>query len=125
QTVEVRIDGETVLTGEAVTIEPKGTANENQVTVSGYSKAGVTLDCNMPGGQALEFRNASLQLIIEHIATSFGIASLTLLSDARPFLQELLDVDSKPLDFIANLAKQRGAVISDTPDGGVLCWQST
>src|SRR5690606_26370110 len=28
-------------------------------------------------------------------------------------------------DFIANLAKQRGAVISDTPDGGVLCWQST
>src|SRR5690606_6879119 len=65
QTVEVRIDGETVLTGEAVTIEPKGTANENQVTVSGYSKAGVTLDCNMPGGQALEFRNASLQLIIE------------------------------------------------------------
>ncbi len=124
QTVEVRIDGDTVLTGTVVTIEPKGTANESQVTVSGYSKAGVTLDCHMPEGYALEFRDAPLQLIIQHIASSFGIPYQTLLDNAWPFEKELLDVDARPLEFLANLAKQRGAVISDTADGGILCWQS-
>lgn len=122
QPVEISIGHERVFTGELVNVTPLGTPNENSVTLSGYSKAGVMLDSTMPDGQALQFNEVPLSFIAGHIAAAFGLGLTTILPEDPPFAQVELELDTKVIDLLKDLAQQRGAVISNDVDGMPLIW---
>jgi prophage tail gpP-like protein len=124
QRVEIKIGGELEFTGMTVGTMPQGTPNESSVTISGYSRAGKLLGpTTMPDGEAREFGEAPLSFIVDHIASAFGLgASIILPNGDPPFDKVKLELDDEVWDFMVELAKQRGAVISDDVYGDPVVW---
>jgi prophage tail gpP-like protein len=123
QPIEIKIGGELEFTGTVVGVIPQGTPSESSVTISGYSRAGVLVDSTMPDGEAREFSEVPLSFIVDHIATAFGLgASIILPTGDPPFAKVKLELDDTVLDFMVELAQQRGAIISDDVYGDPVVW---
>ena len=123
--LEITIDDSRAFKGTLVGIDPASDANSNSVRVSGYSLPAVLEDCTEPASAVpIEFKKLGLREIMEAVAKPFGF-NVDFRIDARtPFDKVKLDVDAKVHAFLAELARQRNAVISSTPDGALLCWRS-
>jgi prophage tail gpP-like protein len=122
QEVVIKVDGETLFTGTVVTVVPSGTPNENSVTLSGYSKAGALVDSSMPDGQTRVFNDVPLSFIAQHIAEAFGLKMTVLFEHDPPFANVEVDIDTKALEILTDLAQQRNAVITDDVDGNPIIW---
>lgn len=123
---DVRIDGDRVFSGELLGIEPTVSANERRVTVSAYSKPAKFLDVNPPASLLpLEYNRMDLRQIAQAVCEPFGIAVEFAGGEVGPRFERVrCEPDQGIQDFLVGLAKQRGFVVTDTPDGALLFWTS-
>jgi len=114
-----------VFDGTVVGIHPNDDPAKSTVAVSAYAKPGVMADCTMPGQSVpLEFKKLGLQAIALRLAEPFGVEVQFDASEGTPFPQVKLKVTDKPYEFLSKLARQRNLILSNTPEGKLLCTKS-
>lgn len=120
-------DLETLVTGFVLNVDPEFDENARRLAITGYAKPAVFHTCNIPPdelGKGIHFNGQSLRAIAERCAAPFDIKCLFLDEDATPFKKCKLEIDKKLQEFLVDLAKQRSRVLTDTPAGELLFWQS-
>jgi prophage tail gpP-like protein len=122
----VAVNGGILFTGTFVGPKQHVDATSQTVEVVGYALPAVLNDCSQPGvTKPREFKKLGLRAIIETLLKPYGLTVEFAANEGAKFEKAVkIEVDQKILDFIAELAKQRNLVITDTWDGALLCWQS-
>lgn len=123
--IKIRIGGRLIFTGVIVEITPQ-LSDSNTVEVKAYSKPGVLNDCTAPASAApLEFGDMNLEQIARQICAPFGIAVNFLFDAGGAFDPPVaLEPGDKVLSFLSKLAKQKGLIISDNNNGGLIFHKS-
>jgi prophage tail gpP-like protein len=117
----VTIGGQPLFTGTMVSVNPNVTDTEKTVTVSGYAKCGVLNDVNPPASALpLEFNNQNLKNIAAKLCEPFGVSVDFKVDPGATFERVACDPGRKILEFLTELAQQRGLVISSNPAGGLV-----
>jgi len=115
------IGSEVFFTGTVVNIMPSVGATEKTVQISAYAKAGVLNDCTAPASlYPIEYNQQNLQDISNSLLKPFGLKSVFDADIGGTFDRVALEPGQKILEFLANLAKQRGLVIGNDADGNLL-----
>ncbi len=131
KSVEVRVakilgaKPETIFKGTMIGINPEADPNKSVVSVTAYALPAVLNDVNAPASAVpIEFAGLSLTEIARATAGPFDLDVVFRNNDGPIFDKAKLDVDRGLFDFLTELAGQRNLVITDTPDGELLFWQS-
>ena len=124
------VDGDPLFTGTLVDVNPTTDPGERKVACSAYSKPAVLEDSNLPAASApFEASGLSLRQIAQRLCAPFGVGVVLEVSDGAPFKKinsrnkkgdTQAEPDQRIQDFLVDLAKQRGLVISSTPRGELL-----
>jgi prophage tail gpP-like protein len=135
------IGGVKVFTGTMIDVNPSVTAAARTVDVTAYSKAAKLSECDMPYDSVpFECDNLRLDAIARHFCDPFKIGVAIEGGDpGAPFSrvkptkrskkrnkvyggagQETLKVEGNIQDFLAELGRQRGFVLSSNADGDLL-----
>lgn len=136
--VEIQLNGERLFTGTMVGVDPSCDPDSGTVSVSAYAKPGVLCDCMVPGDYAVQllngkvgyasfpraFKDSTLENITAQICAPFGIASQFREPSGAPFKYVAIEPDEAIHSFLVELAKQRGLLITNAPDGSMLFWKS-
>lgn len=123
--VTATVGGDPFFTGTMVAIDPSVDSTRKSVQVGGYSKPGVLSDCTAPASSyPLEFNGQGLQEIAQTLAQPFGVSVEFRADQGAVFERVAIRPGEKVLTFLAKLAKQRNLIISSTPTGALLFWQS-
>lgn len=132
--VAITIGGAPVFTGTMVDVTPRLEAGRRSADISAYSKPGVLADCNVPVSLVpFEANGLTLRQIATRMVEPFGIAVAVTMAEGSKFkrvntkkkkLDHRGDLNEKVKDFLAELARQHGAVLSSTPAGSLLIHQS-
>jgi prophage tail gpP-like protein len=124
--VALNIGEERVFTGTLIDVEPKVDADAKTVQVSAYATPGVLEDCTPHDlSFPLEFNNLGLRAIAERLAAPFGIHVRFEAPEGAKFKRVACDPDKKIHEFLSDLARQRGLVITNTADGQLLFRHAT
>lgn len=114
----VDVDDKRALTGQLVGVEPGTDPDSRTVQSDGYSLPGVLADVNAPQSAfPLEFNGLTLQQIAEQLATPFNIAVQFDADPGTAFRRVKIARTQKVYDFLADLARQRNLIISNTTEG--------
>ncbi len=121
--LEVYVGEELLFTGTMMAVSPSSDPSTGTVSINGYSRPGVLADCTMPAAAyPLELNKLDLRQISERLCKSFelevdfgGVIGL-------PFDRVALEPEKKVWEFLSDLAKQRGYVLSSTAEGRLLIW---
>ena len=102
--------------------------DSNSISVSGYGKPGVLNDCSVKfSDYPLEFNNQTLEQIAKTLASLFDVSVEFSEPSGAPFGKVRVDgfgeKKGTPFSFLIKLAKERGFLISNTPDGKILFWK--
>lgn len=123
--MEVFVGEECVFTGTLVDIKPEKTPESRTVNCSGYAFPAVMEDCTEPPDEVpTEFNKLGLRDIMLKLATAFNIGVDFRDPEGARFDKVELTPQDTPHGFLVKLAKQRNLVISNTPEGKLLCWKS-
>ncbi len=123
--VILRHAGEVLFTGTMLNPIPRPSESGTTVEVSAYSKCGVWEDVTMPvSSLPLEFNGLKLSKIANALGGPFGLSPDFGADEGALFKKVELDPSTSPLQFIAELAKQRNLVIGANQDGDPLFWKS-
>lgn len=124
--VEITVGGVPFFTGTMVPVDPAIGRNQTIVTVGGYSLPGVLNDCTAPASAfPLEFDGQGLQEIATSLCAPFGLGVEFQAEQGAIFERVALNPGKKVLTFLAELAKQRNLIMSNTALGKLLFWQSS
>jgi len=120
----VGYDGSELMIGQVGTVEPENKGNAKTLVVSAYSDP-ARIEKSPPPASAfpLEFVNMNLEQIAEHLCGTMGVV---LFFDAEPgarFKRVDIKQDQAILKFLADLASQRGLVITDDAFGSLVFWK--
>lgn len=119
--VEVRLGGETVITGYIDTVEMDLSDTRSVVRVEGRDKTGDLVDCSAVHKTG-QWRAARLEQIVADIAAPFGIqvvvASGTSTGDV--FKRFALDDGEHAFDAIERACRLRAVMVTSTPAGQLL-----
>lgn len=121
--LSVTVDGATLFTGQLVGVEPRATPASTTVRCSGYSLPGSLADSTMPASEfPIEYGDHTLLQIAEALAKPFGIAVVVEAGTQMggQFKRVRIRPNEKIAPFLAELARARGLVMRDTPDGELL-----
>ena len=118
-------EGETLITGRVLSASFKAEAERTLVTISGYSLTGILEDCPIPVEvYPLQSDGLTLGEIADKIVEPFG---LSIVVDQA--VQERYDADFKTIEakadqsakaYLAEIAAQRGIILSHTSGGALL-----
>lgn len=123
--LKILIDDDLLFTGTMVGVHPSQDASRSEVEVTGYALPAVLDDCNAPGDTVPhEFKKLDLRSIALALADPFGIGVKFEASPGKKFEKAKLDEDKTIFAFLTELAQQRSLVLTNTPEGLLLCWQS-
>lgn len=123
--VTATVGGDPFFTGTIVSINPSVDSTRKSIRVGGYSKPGTLSDCTPPASSyPLEFNGQGLQEIAQTLAQPFGVGVEFRADQGAIFDRVAIRPGEKVLTFLAKLAKQRNLIISSTPTGALLFWQS-
>ncbi len=123
--IEVMIHLETVFKGTLLDVEPELSSDSKQVRVTCNSLPSVLCDCGLPpSALPFEHKKIGLRTLFDLCAAPFGLRVDFQAEEGKPFDKVRLETGREVFDFLADLTKQRNAVISNTADGRLLCWQS-
>lgn len=119
----ITANGETLLTGRCESPEPSRSSEKSILKVNAYSTPGILERCHPPlSAFPLEWTNANLVQISKELCLYHGVAC-DFRADSGPTFKR---VDIQPggavLDFLADLARQRGPVLSSSPEGSLVVW---
>jgi len=125
---------ETMFDGTCVDIRPGFDAQSKTVSVEAYSKPGVYHDCTadvLKGAHKLEWHDCNLRTIAEQLSQPFGIdvefRGLQPGEKVDPgpkFKKVAIGLEKKIHEFLADLAKQRTYVMTNSREGRLLFWKS-
>lgn len=116
--VSVTVGGEPLFTGTIIDVDPSSDPAARRVGVSAYAKPGVLADVNMPpSAWPLEYNGLTLPQVMERVCSPFGIGVVVDGAAGAPFERVALEPDGDPSAFLADLARQRGYILRDKPDG--------
>lgn len=119
--LSILVNGQALLTGTLVGVEPKIESGSKTVACAGYSLPSVLQDANAPASNfPLEFHNLTLLQIAQQLAKKFSITVRSDQSTGAAFRKVKLHPEQKIHEFLADLARQRGLVITDAPDGSLV-----
>lgn len=123
--IMVKVGGRTLFTGTMVDITPSCDPNSSIVEVSCYSRPGVLHDCGAPGANLPhEFRRLNLHAIARKLCEPFGVRLALRADPGKPFDKVKLEEGQTIFGFLAELARQRSQVLSSTPEGELVFWNS-
>lgn len=121
----VTIGGAPLFTGRLVDVKPNVTPASRTVSVTAYALPGTIEDCTAPASKLpLEFRKLKLGAIAKALVEPFGIEVDVDGDDGAAFDKVALETDKKIQELLADLARQRGMVMTSTPEGWMLFWRS-
>lgn len=113
----VSVAGVTVFMGSIVGVEPA----EGMVTVTCYSTPGALADCTLPlSAFPAEYTGLKLSEIARSVARPFGVQVISRSGGGAPFDLVSCKVGTAVLDFIVDLAQQRGLVVTDDARGSLV-----
>lgn len=114
----ISVDGERVTTGANVAVSVDVGRDKTLVALSGYAEPGVLNDCAMPQtSYPLEFDGLALDAIAAAVAGVFGVGVTFEAPPGAIFDRVALERTEKALPFLAKLAKQRGLLFTNDPQG--------
>lgn len=120
----IYIGGQKALSGTITDHSTSSNSKESLLTIKGYSKAGILSSVTASSNSwPLEFSGLNLFQICEKLARPFGLKVLTTESTGGPFKGSdkiSIEPDQKIYDFLIDIAKQRGFVLSSDRDGNLL-----
>lgn len=123
--LEVLVGGEPLFTGTLVGVAPSLDPKNRVVQCSGYSKPAVFEDSTPPASAwPLELNGLRLRAIAETLVGPFGVSVEMSADEGAAFRRVAIRPDEKVLPFLADLARQRGLIVSDTPAGALRFLQS-
>ena len=123
KTMDITVGGDLLFTG-TMFITPALRTTEKTVRVSGYSLPGVLNDCPLPATTPFEYNGVALGEIAGAVAAPFGIGVQFDDDQGEVFESVAIRVGENVLSFLADLAKQRGLIMSSTPRGKLLFYKS-
>jgi len=123
--MRVAVGGRTLFTGTMVDVLPSVDPQARTVDVTGYSLPGVLQDCGAPGTKLPhEFRKLTLHAIAQKLCEPFGVRLAKRAEPGKAFDKAKLEQGAEIFGFLAELARQRGQVLSSTPEGELVFWTS-
>ena len=121
----VTVGGEPLFTGTLVGVNPVIENTKRMISVSAYSLPGVLNDCTSPSSKyPLEFNNQGLRDIASSLSGPFGLKVEFQAEQGAIFEQVAIEPGEKILNFLSELARQRNLIVSSTPQGALVFWQS-
>ncbi len=126
QTVAFFEGGELLFNGTMIDISPNLEPTRRTIDAAGYSAPGVLNDCTPPiSSLPLEGDKQDLNQIAATLLDPFGIG-LNFDGDPGPaFDREAIEPNGKILAYLIKLSKQRGLIITDTPEGNCRFYTET
>ncbi|KDY55832.1 phage baseplate assembly protein [Escherichia coli] len=126
QSLELRIDGQPVITGWLDQVRQRISATRFQITLSGRDKTGDLVDCSAihPGSQ---WRNRTLEHIASDLCAPFGVTVRWQVNDAtaaRPFSTFTLENSETVADALTRAARHRGVLVTSNADGDLVFTQA-
>jgi prophage tail gpP-like protein len=126
--LDIAVGGSPVFTGTLFDVTPDLSATERSVEVSAYSKAAVLDECDPPASiLPVEANGLTLKQIAQRLAEPFGVGVMVDGPEGAPFkrvktrqkkVNTKAEADEKIGDFLAELARQRGFVVSSNGQAG-------
>lgn len=125
RSMRVLLGGEPLVTGHLMHVQPSDEPERRTVDVTGWALP-AKLNACPPADKfdLLEFKGVGLRTIATEIVSWFGLELDFTCDEGAVFEKVALEPTAKCQDFLVGLAKQRGLVLNDTPDGKVRFWQS-
>lgn len=121
----ITVGGAPLFTGIMVDVTPAVDNNRRTVAVGGYSLPGVLNDCTPPASAfPLEFNDQTLPDIASAIAAPFGVSAEFRGAAGAAFERVACEPGRRALEFLVDLAQQRGLIVSSTERGALLFWRS-
>lgn len=130
----VAIGGEPLFTGQLVDVQPRLEADSITVACSAFSKAAQLEQVNLPADKLpFEASGLSLRQIAERLAGAYGVNVVMSAPEGAAFrrvktrqkrLDTKLDHEQKIGDFLGELARQRGLIMSSNEAGDLVFLQS-
>jgi len=121
QAVEVRIDGEAVVTGHVDRISPSYDASSHGISISGRDRTADLVDCAPAEGSPRQWQNKSLSEIATSLAEPFGIKVEVSPDAARaaslPFDKVQIEIGDTVGDTLERLARSRALRLEATGAG--------
>ncbi len=116
--VQVYLGADLAITGYVDRYNPRITADEHEITMVGRSKSRDLVDCSAewPGGQ---ISGANAQGIAQKLATPYGITINADGDVGPPIPQFNLTLGETGYSIIERIARYRGLLVYDNPDGSV------
>jgi prophage tail gpP-like protein len=123
------IGGERMMSGTIIDVNPETSANKSKVSLSGYSLPGILADVNLsPSMYPFESDGLNLKQIAEKLSAPFGITVVFSNDPGSAFSEnDKTDIgqDEKIYNYLVNLARQRGFVISSNIQGNLVFQKTT
>ncbi len=120
----VSVDDKPLFTGTMVDVMPI-VSDTRTIQVTCYATCGVLMDCTPPTDKApFEYNNLNLKEIAEKMAGYFNQSVEFKGDPGAKFTRVACDPDKKVFDFLTELSKQRGFVMSSNVDGELVFWKS-
>lgn len=124
--LELHVGEELLFTGTLVDVRPSVDPDKKTVEASGYARPGALLDCNAPASAwPLELNGLKLGRIAETLLEPFGIDVQVDADEGAAFRRVALRPNEKIHSFLGKLARQRGLIMADTPEGALRFYRST
>lgn len=122
---EVTVGGRTVFTGTIVVVDPVIESDRKSLSIAGYSLPGVLADCTVSAKQyPVEFFKQDLATIARTLCDPFGIGVVFEAGASTAFDKVAIPATMKIYDFLADLARQKGLVLS-TDERGKLVFRKS
>lgn len=120
---DVYYDGEVAFRGKVLPPSPSVEPDSKTINVQGYPTCGVLIDSCLPESlYPAEYSGLNLKQIAETVCAPFGV-SVTVKGDVGAAFDKVdMEVSDKVWDFLQKLAEQRGMILSNTEDGGLLIY---
>lgn len=116
--LNVNVGDERVFTGTLIDVDPGMDPSKITVGVSAYARPGVLADVNMPpSAWPLEYNGMDLRQICERVCQPWDIGVVVDGDPGAAFERVAMEPDAAPAAFLADLARQRGFVVTDHPSG--------
>lgn len=111
-----------LFTGTIVDVRPVLTNDKATVLVSGYALPGVLNDCQPTADTPLMFKDMTIKEVFSQIAEPFGVPVKFEGEPGDPLKYLAREPSMRALSFISEHARQRGLLVSNTPQGELLIW---
>lgn len=123
--VQVYYGSNLFLDGTLLAPQSQSSPDIAPVSLTGYAKCGVLSKSNLSITRfPIEFNNQNLQQITNSMISDFGISATFESAAGNIFKKVTPEPEQKILDFLINLAQQRGLLISNTIEGNLLFWKT-